>query len=641
MTNLTPLCHIIADICMWRSTYSPLIDDVEYIINVSETRGESFVMIDFPEACKVLDAAISRGWIDYSKLPHTLRRKRADGLYQPTVFKCLFDELFFADGNAFAELDVNVVFFLRQLLLLYKKVDLVCPQEAIDKAISEFIKIEGEMRAPSLNWSHDQLDLENLQALSYDDANVNLELFGERRIPPKLLRVLKRVGDLVLSEFPLFDALQVIPKHGPGSVSDGKTGFDKYSFPTWPKKLSGMFDCETFAMHNYQASTDGLVLSDDEPPARLIAVPKTLKSPRLIASEPTAHQFLQQGLLRWFRENLSETLMAAVDFKSQEPSRLGALRASVKGDEATVDLSSASDRLSCWFVERFFGCRPDLLQALHSVRTRTVLIDSPTLGRQRLLLKKYANQGSAITFCLQTIMYACICVSALIFERGKTPSKTIIRRYFRQIRVFGDDLIVPSECVFSLGTLLTYLGLKVNWDKTHFRGQFRESCGMDAYAGFDITPVYLSSFSPSFDFVGLSSWVDVSNVAYSRGLWSLSDYMKSVIPEKYAKLIPISPMPMSCLHFHTYQRYTRTSCPTKWAATTQQVVGLGLTANVAKKSSGRVGSQDLLHFFLSEYDRRVADLPVYAKSVSRRRSFGYRVRLKTRWVPLVAYGELV
>lgn len=639
MVDLLPLRFVILDVVRWKKDIvRPLLSDLKRVTNLVKTRGLSVVMIDFPDACKVLDASLSSEYLDISKLPSCFRKGEGD-LRTITLFRSLFTELFTQEGALVPDPDINAIFFLRQLLLLYKKVDKPCPQKNVEKAISEFVKIEQAMSPPSLDWHLDQLNTEDANVLSFHDGNKQYPLLGDRGLPWKLLEFLDRISRYVVNTFPWFDPMDIVPKHGPGAVSDLVTGRDKYQFPNWPKKLGSVFPYEEFGITNYSCYSDQLPPSDHEPPARLIAVPKTLKSPRLIASEPTSHQFLQQGLLKWIRANMRNPLSSSIDFTSQEKSREAALHASLDGSIATVDLSSASDRLSCWVVERFFRNRPDLLQALHAVRTRSVVIDKgPSSGCY--LLKKYANQGSAVTFPLQSIIYASMCAAAICFERGYPFSIKHFKAAFSEVRVFGDDIIIPADCVYSLCRLLDYVGLKANMSKTHRSGHFRESCGIDAYRGYDITPMYLTDLSIREDFSGLSSWIDCSNVAYQKGLWSLSGYMVNCIPERYAALLPVSPRPLGCLYLRTTQKLTQTPNRTRWSKNHQMVEVQGLTARVRKRTGGRVGSQDLLHYFISEGEGEILPrLPIDALSISRKRSWGYRTVLEVRWVPAIAFTD--
>jgi hypothetical protein len=64
--------------------------------------------------------------------------------------------------------------------------------------------------------------------------------------------------------------------------------------------------------------------------------------------------------------------------------------------------------------------------------------------------------------------------------------------YSKDILVFGDDIIVPERQVDVTLYLLQHLGFKVNASKTYSgpNSRFRESCGVDAYNGVDVTPSY-------------------------------------------------------------------------------------------------------------------------------------------------------
>jgi len=427
--------------------------------------------------------------------------------------------------------DPNVVFFTRQILYLYKKVKIDCPPLRLKEAVNAFVDIESSLRAPNGTWNND-IWVNHRYTFSDDSDN---------SAHPRGKHLWKTVDDVFASIVPMSEVngLHLSPRHGPGAVADMKFGGDKYSFPHWPSKLEGVFPWCAFAQHR----EDLHITEDDtkyvinpspiEPPAKLIAVPKNYKGPRLIASEPIAHQFLQQGLLKWLRTNLSKPLRTSIDFKSQKPSQDAALLASKDGQSATVDLSSASDRMSCWAVERAFGSNQSLLQALHAVRTRTIIDSTGTDENLHIQLKKFAAQGSAVTFPIQTILYAGLCFAAVLFTENKRVTRRNLMRVARKVRVFGDDIIIPKSAVPVLGILLHSLELKVNVDKTFTEGTFRESCGMDAWCGHNVTPCYLSAFylenhRPTGE--QIVSWVDVSNNAHKKGLWSLSSYMQTSIP---------------------------------------------------------------------------------------------------------------
>lgn len=530
------------DIAAWDENLRADLDrDYTRLKSTVENRGISFVMIDMPEACKVFDKALSHGFMDASCLPLTFGKQLDRGTRE--FLSCLFTSIFDGTGHIADDVNPTSVFFVRQVLLLAKKVKEDCSDAAIHAEVENFRKVDDCLRKPHLDWECDTLNSEEAVRLSFTDGFIerrNLVLEKDQ-VPKPLLMVLDQVTGIVTSQFPELDWRDIDPKHGSGAVADAKTGTDKYLFPHWPDKLEGTFPHAYFAQ-----SREDLHLefpsnySSQEPPARLLAVPKTLKGPRLIASEPICHQYLQQGLMKWIRRNLPIPLRACIDFVSQEPSRQMCIQASATGKYATVDLSSASDRLSCWNVERALRKSPSLLSALHAVRTRWLVNATGHGERYFIKLKKFAAQGSAVTFPVQTIVYACMAIACLLFEwNAKVTSRNILKAA-KELRIFGDDIIMPSYAVPALYLLMDHLDLKVNTSKTHWKGLFRESCGMDAYAGVDVTPVYLRAFDIGSSPQDLTSWIDVCNNVYLKGLWSLADALVRKIPERIRKLIPVS-----------------------------------------------------------------------------------------------------
>jgi hypothetical protein len=135
-----------------------------------------------------------------------------------------------------------------------------------------------------------------------------------------------------------------------------------------------------------------------------------------------------------------------------------------------------------------------------------------------LKLKKFAGQGSAVTFPVQSIVYTIICITAVLWSEGKKPTYRNIRAAAGKIRVFGDDICLPSDkwLLWDLSLLFQYLELEINVDKTHFMGDFRESCGGDYWYGNDVTPIYFRSLTTDFckrkqNPKEVVSWVECSN----------------------------------------------------------------------------------------------------------------------------------
>jgi len=99
----------------------------------------------------------------------------------------------------------------------------------------------------------------------------------------------------------------------------------------------------------------------EELPTRLVAVPKTQATPRLIAEEPTVMQYIQQAIMQSLVPEIESNLISGsfTGFTDQAPNQLLARKGSEDGSLATLDLSEASDRVANWLVEELFGDFPN------------------------------------------------------------------------------------------------------------------------------------------------------------------------------------------------------------------------------------------------------------------------------------------
>lgn len=629
--DLNLYAALFIDIAAWDcGLHNALLADFRRIERTVKTRGMPFIMIDMPDAGKILDSALSRGHLNSGDLPKTFGKIVCEGSRE--FLSKLFLKVFDSTGLLRPDVDPTSIFFLRQVLVLAKKVRKECSDEAVLEEVESFRRIENDCRRPSLDWDADSLDVVGSRRLSFLDGYRHApDLVSNRdECPRPLLAVMDSVAGRIISNFPELDWRDLEPRHGPGAVADGGSRADKYRLPHWPAKLEGMFPSSYYAQSREDLHLETTISrSLNEPSARLIAVPKTLKAPRLIASEPTAHQFLQQGLMKWIRQNLPDLLKPCIDFTSQEPSRLACLRASEDGLSATVDLSAASDRLSCWTVERVMQYNHTLLHSLHAVRTRTLVNATGVGERYYLRLKKFAAQGSAVTFPVQTIVYAIASIAACIYEEGVSVNKNTIRDAAERIQVYGDDIVLPSHAVHALALLLSHLGLKVNASKTHYTGHFRESCGMDAFKGVDVTPVKARDLELGETAEHLSSWIDVSNNAYQKGLWSLSSYMVAKIPTRIRRLIPVTKEDLGCLTLYSYQS-TPLLTKQRYNAKLCRDEVLGLRAEVRTDVARREDYQNLLQYFVEDPDPDVFWSAGYL--------VGNRIRLRKRWVPVTLTG---
>lgn len=587
---------IFADICVeYPKDHEGLDRDLSRLLSLVQTRGLSFITIDLPSAGKVFDRSLSDGFL--LPLPFPGFRQKPKGKKVPIFLSGLFLKVFEPSGVLLEHPDITAILFLRQLFYAAKKLRITCDEQRTSNAVSEFLRIEEQMRLPTLSWVEDKLDLTHAGNLhladclqrggssstaSSEGSGPSGELFQSEHstgsTTASLLDTIQRTADIVSSSFGWFEPSSWRVKHGPGAVSDLKGGNSKYSFPNWPDKLESMFPLSEFAFANLgiwaQAVNDDSVairgFSRHEPPAKLIAVPKTQKAPRLIASEPTAHQWAQQSLNEFIRETTAETPISdAISFRDQRPNMDLALKASATGTHATIDLSSASDRLSLWVVERIFRRNLRLVEALHSCRTRWLVNEIDKKLSRYIVLRKLAAQGAAFTFPVQTVVYAVIAVGCMLHALELPVTSRNIRRMAREVQVFGDDIIVPIDVWDTVASVLNTLGFEVSQSKTFGTGKFRESCGCDAYDGVDVTPAYYLQAYDRTRPASVASCVQSSNNFHRKGFWHVSAWIVSTLPEWIQKNLPSVPTDSGTFGLESYCGFSLNHLSMRWNETLQ------------------------------------------------------------------------
>lgn len=566
---LLPLLTLVKDVCADRPELTmPLTNDMSVIRRMVETRGLPVLLEDLPALGKAFDKGLSSGWFTEPPGLGTLKNKNLR-------FSCLILECFDTTGKLRGIADPNTVLYVRQLCYMYKKLNVACPPENVRKTVEEFVSLDQTLRPPSGLWSDPSSfrsgDLRNASFQDVIDPFAGEDFYQHR----DLMILFQRVCDMVISTMDQITWDSLIPRHGPGAVADLKKDKSKFDFPNWPEKLQAGFPIEIFgsAWGDLREAHRDSTIGIGEVPGRLLAVPKTYSKPRLITAEPTANQFCQQALLKYLRGSLPRVLRRSINFLNQEPSKKAALEASSGNGCATVDLSSASDLLSCWTVERAFRTNPELLFMLACVRTRYIVDATGSECFKYLLLRKFAGQGSAVTFPTQSIIYALIAITGVIAAkrgvRKAAHGRLTLREISRaagKVRVFGDDIVIPEGfSLWYLGIIMQNLQLKVNLVKTHHQGPFRESCGMDAYDGFEVTPVYLSDLSPSETADSIQSWVDVSNRFNRAGYWHLAQWMTTCLPENLRSVLVVSARADEyAVGLHTYSSGYRTNLRVRW-----------------------------------------------------------------------------
>jgi hypothetical protein len=518
-------------------------------------RGLGFFTLDLPSLDAILTDGLETGRL---ALSGPLSRAVSKKILVPAFLRGLWLRIFTSDGVLRLDPDPTSVAFIRAITCFGKKVTLTCTAPRNEAAIHEFVQIEKELPHASLEWlacsSFDGRDVRSLSfgSMHHNSARADSPAFFEDdrdRLCAEDAHLLERLDTIcrdVSIGFGLFDAVEYEStrsaegraqgaKNGPGAVSDRSAKEEKYFFGVWPEKLQSVFPIDFFG---HLSSEQGKEYVNLEHPSKLILVPKTAKTPRLIASEPSYHQWCQQVVKEFLVDGVEKVFKGdIISFSDQSRSHPLVHTGSLDGSLATIDLSSASDRLSCFVVERAFKANLSLLNAFHACRTRAIS-RSTTADIDTFFLKKFSTMGSALTFPVQSIFFACAALASL---PGSNRLDDQLRRYKGKVRVFGDDIIVPKEGYAGLVRLLTILGLKVNRSKSFSSGRFRESCGYDAFMGYDVTPSKPRSLDPTNP-AGRASMIDVSNNLFSKGYWRAARALQSALPQETAQSLPVVKM---------------------------------------------------------------------------------------------------
>ena len=555
------------------------------------SRGLAFLTLDLPEMGKVLDRSLSEGRLVDHSVPCFGARWNTSPI--PRLFSGFWIRLFERSGQLREDIDPDVVFYLRTLLYACKKLNLECKPKRVFDAVKEYFDVESQLSpdhhdrwdedpsradpGPSDSVPHGNGELPSFMGyqmgdrrVSQDQASSCLVMGDHGRIAELYAHVVRRARHIV-SDLGYFDPAETQGRHGPGAVSEGLQFGTKYMFPTWSPRLEALFPWDAYGVTTVDNFLEGslpvneLMPREEESASKLIAVPKTQKGPRLIASEPVCNQWVQQGVADLLRQRVASSVLGlSIDFFDQEPSRQDALAASRHGRRSTIDLSSASDRLSLKLVDDMLAGNQSLLSMLAACRTRYLTNPIDKKHPKLLKLRKFASMGSALTFPVQSIVFTILAIGVGSFLHPKASNRMLASR----IRVFGDDIILPNKWVETYCELLAHVGLKVNLSKTFTRGNFRESCGMDAWMGYDVTPPYVRWPSAELNSRSAVGYVAVANNFFIKGLWRTAEYLETAA--NWVRKLPVVNVRAAALGRATFCPGLDPATKVTWNRDTQQ-----------------------------------------------------------------------
>jgi len=473
--------------------------------------GLSFLTITLPQFGKDFEKSLESGCLDRQDFQGFSWRSGLPKFL--SGFLCqIFDT---SDGRLLDNPSVDAIHAVRQLTLLVGKLFLVSNRDRERAAMDGYVEIEQDVR-------------------EFDNIFTEEMRFRFRRVSNLLLG-----RDLLPIDRKIGRGEYLAPMHGPGATADGLKGNRKWKQNTWPRRLEEFFPMDEYLLpnHSFWELLEGVDIlePEDEIPVKVISVPKTQKTPRIIAMEPTAMLYAQKSLQEVIYESVqrSDTLRTLIGFLDQEPNRVLAERGSSDGSLATLDLSEASDRVSFEHVRELLAFTPNLLGAVDACRSRKAQVD----GHGVIPLAKYASMGSALCFPIEAMVFLTLVFIGIEEKLNRHLTRKDVESFTGRVRVFGDDIIVSVDCVEQVIWSLEYFGMKVNRSKSFWTGRFRESCGKEYFAGHDVSIVRVRQLPPasSADAQRVISWVQMSNQFYRAGLWRtvrwLDSFMSGILSD--------------------------------------------------------------------------------------------------------------
>lgn len=479
--------------------------DYDTVARRTEHEGMEFFTITLPAFGKAFER-----WLALEQVDPTLATgfRCKGGL--PVFLRGFLDLVFNPDGSIRDDASPDAVLAVRHLSGVAGKMYLPASAERTHRAMLGYLETDSE--------------LEEVDAKLASEPAMVLAL---RRIFTLLFHRVLDSGDLAIATG------ELTPKHGPGATADGLHGNQKFAM-SWTWRLEEFFKADEFLLPSprYHQLLDSVQFHtlEQELPVKVIHVPKTQKTPRLIAKEPTCMQFAQQAVSGVLTKRINEDsiLKRLVGFREQEPNQVLAREGSITGTLATLDLSEASDRVSNYLVRSLFGPWTHLdgaIQACRSRRAEVRMDDGSVVIRD---LTKFASMGSALTFPVEAMVFLAIVFYGIERDLGRPLRERDVKSLCGSVRVYGDDIIVPVDHVRSVTHSLESFGFRVNAAKSFWTGLFRESCGKDYFKGIDVSYVKLRKPFPADrrDVLEVVSLVSFFNQVKENHLPHTTDWLR-------------------------------------------------------------------------------------------------------------------
>jgi len=122
---------------------------------------------------------------------------------------------------------------------------------------------------------------------------------------------------------------------------------------------------------------------------------------------------------------------------------------------------------------------------------------------------------------MEAVVFTTLIFLGIQKSLNRPLSRRDIKRFVGSVRVYGDDLIVPTDHVHTVVQTLSHFGAVVGLDKSFWTGKFRESCGREYFNGTDVGIVRVRDVFPTRrqDATEVISLVSLRNQLFMSGYW--------------------------------------------------------------------------------------------------------------------------
>jgi hypothetical protein len=588
------LCDTIVDCYAMVSLDVCATADGQTVSRRVEQEGESFLTISLPNFGSDFERSLDQGYVSPSAFAGFHRRKQGLPVFLRGFLERVFD---LKTGLLLDSPCISSIRSVRQITLMFGKMKHPCSPKRERKAMRGYVECEKDVVQFADTF---RLGLSSGNILALDFNRVSAMLFA----------------DLFSSvENQLYSA-GVLPRHSSGSTADGLRGNAKYRNRLWTRRLEELFphweglipsvssSCLDWLQPEGQEECVTILEPEDERPVKVVFVPKTMKTPRVIAMEPTHMQYVQQGLRQLIEDatQSDDNAKCFVSAKEQWPNQWLAREGSLNGTLATLDLSEASDRVSFEHVRALLRNHPMLFSWVDACRSRKAQLPDGSIHE----LAKFASMGSALCFPFEAMVFLTVVFVGIQNALNSQLTRRDIVSLRGQVRVYGDDIIVPVEYVDSVVRSLEAYGFKVNSKKSFWTGKFRESCGKEYYDGNDVSIVRCRRHLPKGrrhveETVSAVSFRNqLFHAGYDRVVDRLDILLRRIIPLPYVYVSkPHDDNFSPVLGCHTYDMGDVVTQTFRWDRDLQHLLVRGVTVSAKQPADKLDDIGALMKWFLA------------------------------------------